>query len=242
MTAPRPFFVTASFDDGHEDDLVVAEALLKRGAKATFYVALNAGRGGPEISSSTVRRLAALGMEIGSHTARHQILKGRSYDDVLQDLVDGRRGVEDMLGGPVAGLSYPEGVHDDLVVRAAREAGFKYARTTVAFRTTPTGDSFRLPVTVEFERKSTVAHARHAARDGNVAGLFHWLLDARLATDPVAMSRAFASAASRRGGFLHLRSRSWEIVKNDLLSPLDEAIAHALSLQGAVPVVNAATA
>lgn len=235
--APRPWSFTGSFDDGHEDDLVVAERFARVGAKASFYVALNAP-GRPEISGVSLRRLRALGMEVGSHSARHRPLTGRPYDDVLADLIDGKKGVEDLIGEPVTALSYPEGIHDDLVVRAAAEAGFTTARTTVAFRTRGVGDPLRLPVTVEFERKSALRHARHAARDGNVAGLTGWLRDAGLATDPVAMTRAFIRAAARRGEFVHVRTRSWEIVRNGLLDALDAVLAAAAATPGVRHVVN----
>jgi peptidoglycan/xylan/chitin deacetylase (PgdA/CDA1 family) len=231
-SAPRsgPLF-TASFDDGHEDDLVTAERFAKAGARATFYVALNAPDA-PEISAASLRRLRALGMEVGSHTARHRLLTGRPYDDVLRDLVDGRRGVEDLIGEPVTALSYPEGACDDGVARAAAEAGFKTARTTIAFRTALGNDPFRLPVTVEFEKKSGFAHARHALRDGNVVGLARWATTGGLSADPVRLVKRFLVAASRHGGFVHLRARSWEIVRGGLLDDLDAVLAAAASTPG----------
>jgi peptidoglycan/xylan/chitin deacetylase (PgdA/CDA1 family) len=243
MNAPAlPFTFTSSFDDGHEDDLIVAEALARRGAKATFYVAMNRGFGAPEISAASARKLVAMGMEVGSHSASHKPLVGKPYADVVEDLTAGKKGVEDMIGAPVVSLSYPEGIYDAGVVRAAAEAGFKVARTTVAFRTAPTGDPLRLPITFEFERKSAYRHARHAARDGNVYGLLRWALDAGLATDPVAASRAFVAAAARRGGFVHLRTRSWEVVKNGLLEPLDAAVAAACAVPGVRHATNAEVA
>lgn len=56
-----------------------------------------------------VRDLRALGMEIHSHTRTHRILQTVPLDELADELRGARRDLEEQLGEPVRGVSYPVG-------------------------------------------------------------------------------------------------------------------------------------
>ena len=84
------------------------------------------------LSWPEVRRLAASGVAIGSHTVEHPRLS-RLEDAVLAwELRESRRRIEEEVGAPVRSLAYPSGDHDARVVTGAGAAGYQIAFTTVA--------------------------------------------------------------------------------------------------------------
>jgi peptidoglycan/xylan/chitin deacetylase (PgdA/CDA1 family) len=73
---------------------------------------------------SELRALHAQGVTLGAHTRHHvpltRVPQGRVREELRESLRDLRREIGDVL--PT--LSYPYGMHDDRVVRVAREEGF----------------------------------------------------------------------------------------------------------------------
>ncbi|MEU8759823.1 polysaccharide deacetylase family protein [Streptomyces sp. NPDC048659] len=143
--------VGLTFDDGYADFLESAVPLLRRhGFTATVYV-LPGRLGGdnawdelgprkPLLDEDGIRRAAAAGMEIGSHGLRHVDLvaladaaagpgeAGAAAEAaLLAETRHSRELIEDITGDPVDGFCYPYGKTDTRVVRAVREAGYRYA-------------------------------------------------------------------------------------------------------------------
>lgn len=77
-----------------------------------------------------LRRLQALGMEIGGHTVNHPILSVES-DTVIAEEINGcKKRLDSELPEPVASFCYPNGTpvdFDERVKRCVREAGFASA-------------------------------------------------------------------------------------------------------------------
>jgi peptidoglycan/xylan/chitin deacetylase (PgdA/CDA1 family) len=206
----QPLTVTTSWDDGHALDLRTAELLCKFGLKGTFYVTFN-HPGRPEITPGQIRELAALGMEIGSHTLSHRLLIQVPPGEVFRELNESKRRLEDIVGQPVRAISYPLGYTNAAVLQAWKQAGYTLGRTTEAFRWSYRFDPARMPVTAEFNRGTRLGIARHAARDGNLRGLWRWFRHAGLTSDPVVLSRGLAEHVAARGGVFHLLSRSPDV-------------------------------
>lgn len=104
----------------------------------------------PERSPRTVAARAdildlhAAGMEIGSHTITHPKLTTLEPQRLASELRDSKATLEDLIGGPVESLAYPYGLHDARVIKAAREAGYLNAASTIYWVNTPTTDPYRL--------------------------------------------------------------------------------------------------
>jgi peptidoglycan/xylan/chitin deacetylase (PgdA/CDA1 family) len=123
--------VEITFDDGNDSDVAVALPELRtRGLRATFFVVVERiGRPG-FLSWDGVHALAAAGMSIGSHGARHvpwRRLDGAGLDE---ELAGSRRAIEEALGSEVHEAAVPFGAYDRRVLSAARRAGYERVLTS----------------------------------------------------------------------------------------------------------------
>jgi peptidoglycan/xylan/chitin deacetylase (PgdA/CDA1 family) len=145
---PRRSFVV-TVDDGFRD---CVEPLLRHAdvAPQLFVPTLELGGRSwwagdePVAGWEEVGRLAAAGVAIGSHTRRHASLPDVPDEALADELAGSRDDLAERLGAPPAALAYPHGRHDDRVVRAAGEAGYRLAFTTLPGRNGVGSDPFRL--------------------------------------------------------------------------------------------------
>lgn len=177
LTAPpteRTLVVT--FDDAHRSVLEQAAPVMSRlGLQGTVYVPTEyAGSdrpmawGGYDIWLDTehegelrcmswdeLRDLAAVGWEVGSHTLSHPRLPRLSDAEIAVELGESRRECEERMGVPCRSIAYPYSAYDDRVVRAAAEAGYRFAATV------PRGP--RAPLPLQWPRVD-VYHGESAGR------------------------------------------------------------------------------
>ena len=86
-----------TFDDGHVSNLKAVDALAQRDFTAEFFV--NPATVGTQghLGWAELREMAAAGMSIQSHGFHHRYLDMLSPQDVMTELVDSRREIEDRL-------------------------------------------------------------------------------------------------------------------------------------------------
>lgn len=138
--------VTFSFDDGVTQDIRLVELLNQYGLKATFNLnSLTLGTRGMlghegkriahyKIHKEDVRGLYA-GHEVASHTLDHPNLTQLPDDEVLRQVVEDQKNLEQLVGYPIVGFAYPCGGknHDERVVTLIREnTSIKYCRTILS--------------------------------------------------------------------------------------------------------------
>ncbi|HXV58054.1 MAG TPA: polysaccharide deacetylase family protein [Gaiellaceae bacterium] len=140
----RSFHVT--FDDAYRSVEEVLPALRGLGVGVTVFACSDLAAEGaalavPEVAPRAVgheeeiltmdwealRRAAALGVEIGSHTRSHPHLTRLGDEELRTELADSRRALEEHIQRPCRYLAYPYGESDDRVRHAAREAGYEAA-------------------------------------------------------------------------------------------------------------------
>jgi len=94
-----------------------------------------------------VAELAALGMEVGSHTVHHVALSECDDERILEELTTAAAHIKQWTGRSASeqALSYPLGKYDDRVIRMAREVGHPMAYA-VGSGKAPTADHlYELP-------------------------------------------------------------------------------------------------
>ncbi|MCX6377310.1 MAG: polysaccharide deacetylase family protein, partial [Armatimonadetes bacterium] len=79
------------------------------------------------LDADDVRELSAAGFEIGSHGMTHAHLTELSDAELKTEVAESKRVLEDFIGAPVTGFSYPYGEWDARVRDAVMEAGYEYA-------------------------------------------------------------------------------------------------------------------
>lgn len=84
----------------------------------------------PLLNLEQLGQLREAGFELHSHTRRHPDLTTLSDEELLEELTGSQRELEQLLNQPVHYLAYPYGRHDERVMQAARNAGYKAAFST----------------------------------------------------------------------------------------------------------------
>ena len=96
------------------------------------------------------------GMQIGAHTANHQILAKLSRSRARQEIAASKQALEAMLGRKIDLFAYPNGKpgtdYSAETVELVRELGFAAAFTTVAAANTAASDPFQLARYTPWER------------------------------------------------------------------------------------------
>lgn len=115
---------------------------------AADRLAGGAGRiAAPMIGVEGVRAWRAAGMEVGSHTLRHRVLARLSREECRRDLGASRASLEEICGGPVVHLSYPNGGAGDWNTTTSEDAaaaGYQTAVTTIEGHNHPGSDPMAL--------------------------------------------------------------------------------------------------
>lgn len=125
-------------------DFKIIEILNKYNMKATFN--LNSGRFGcsfplvwdgvnveRKIVFADMVKEGYFGHEVAAHTVTHARLKSISEDDIIKEVVDDIKNLENLVGYDVRGMAYPCSEVDDRVLKIIKErTPIKYARTTIA--------------------------------------------------------------------------------------------------------------
>ncbi|MEG1709994.1 MAG: polysaccharide deacetylase family protein, partial [Acinetobacter sp.] len=141
--------VAITFDDGYLDNLENAYPILEKyQAKATIYVVVdrhdrdwstykkahhNSGELAREakLNDEQVQFLAQSGLvEIGSHTMTHANLDKLDDAQCLQELLESKIQLEQLIHQPVTSFAYPFGIYSQRDVALAKQAGYSNAVTT----------------------------------------------------------------------------------------------------------------
>ena len=155
--------VLITFDDGYRSTLDFAVPALRRyGFTATFFVVAGLLGGTnawdadefqePLLAADEVRRLDALGFEIGSHTLTHAKLPPLPDSVLAWELSESKRVLEDVTSKPVSVVAYPWSEHCSRVHQAAEDAGYRAGailRRRTNFSTTPRFELRRIGVNDE---------------------------------------------------------------------------------------------
>lgn len=79
------------------------------------------------ITLEQTREMFAAGVDIGSHSMRHDDLPSLGRSVCEKDLRDSKELLEDLLSAPIPTLAYPKGRHDSVVREAAKATGYSAA-------------------------------------------------------------------------------------------------------------------
>ena len=123
--------VIISFDDGWENQYTYAlPLLLKYGFTATFFIPTGIIGHRHLLSWAEIKKLDRAGMVIGSHSETHPFLDKIPDEQLKKETMESKKILESGLGKPVNDFAYPYGEYNDRVIRIAKAAGYRTARTT----------------------------------------------------------------------------------------------------------------
>ena len=119
--------LTLSYDDGRVSDRRLVSILNGAGLKGSFH--LNAGLlgQGERLPASEIRSLYE-GHEVAAHSLTHPTLARCPREQVARQILDDRAALEDIVGYPVRGFSYPNGSLSAEIAELLPLVGVEYAR------------------------------------------------------------------------------------------------------------------
>ena len=121
--------LTLSYDDGIIHDRRLVEIFNTYGLKGSFH--LNSGSlGKPDYLTASVVKALYSGHEVSVHTVTHPFFNSIPKEHLVMEVMEDRRALEELVGYPVRGMSYPFGSFNQEVVHALPILGIQYARTT----------------------------------------------------------------------------------------------------------------
>ncbi|SFB75383.1 polysaccharide deacetylase family protein [Butyrivibrio sp. YAB3001] len=126
--------LTLSYDDGKIADRRLVALFNEYGLKGTFNV--NSGLECKEFSKPYEERIPLSeykelykGHEVACHTVMHPTIARCPKEQMVLQVIEDRRKLEEALGVTVRGLAYPNGSFSDNVVDALKACGIRHART-----------------------------------------------------------------------------------------------------------------
>lgn len=120
--------LTMSYDDGNVADLRLVEIFNKNGIKGSFHINAGLDNYVMKLSDDEFRKLYS-GHEVSAHSYTHPTIARSPKEQIVQQVIFDRQGLERKCGYPVRGLSYPNGSVSDEVVSVLESCGVEYART-----------------------------------------------------------------------------------------------------------------
>ena len=100
----------------------------RHGLKGTFNLNAGIDWDAKRIPPEEYRSLYA-GHEVACHTYTHPTIARCPLEQVAQQILADRRGLESLTGAPVRGLAYPNGSYSEEIIRMLPALGIRHART-----------------------------------------------------------------------------------------------------------------
>lgn len=146
--------LTMSYDDGREEDRRLVALFNKYGIKGTFNlnygIDWNARTDELRVPIAEYKELYK-GHEMASHTYTHPTIERCPLEQVVEQILEDRKGLEALAGYPVRGLAYPNGSYSEEIEKLLPALGIRYARIVGS------SDNFAMPRNF-MEWKATCHH------------------------------------------------------------------------------------
>lgn len=125
----RPIVIT--FDDGYRDLYTTAFPILQaHGFTAVAYIVTGFVDRPEYVTRAQVIEMDHAGIEIASHTVNHADLSHTSFGSTMNEVVQSKRWLEQLVGHLVLDFAYPSGKFNSRAIEAVRQAGYDTAVTT----------------------------------------------------------------------------------------------------------------
>ncbi|MBP2653489.1 MAG: polysaccharide deacetylase [Firmicutes bacterium] len=125
----KPLLIT--FDDSYQDNYDNAFPILKENnSVAAFFVITGMiDRNKDRLTSNEIKEMSAAGMSFGSHTVSHLPLSQKPDERMQNELLFSKQFLEEMLGGAISSIAYPEGCFTENAIQMAIEQGYNIGFT-----------------------------------------------------------------------------------------------------------------
>ena len=227
--------ITTSWDDGHPTDLRLAELLNKYGISATFYIPIfNEER--DCMSPQQINELAQV-FDIGGHTCNHVNLTKISLTEVIKEITECKKLLEDIISKEISIFAYPWGMFNHQVIDCVEKAGFIGGRTTRSL-TRRIQDPYTIDTTVNATNWWFAPYIKHSFLSKDPAFFFFMLRNGLFFKDWHLLAMETLDFVIRNGGVWHLWGHSWEIDQNSDWERLEKVLQKISAISKEVIIVN----
>lgn len=150
---------TLSYDDGRNADRRLIDIFNKYQVKGSFHI--NSGLLGTHdrIPAHEVKGIYK-GHEISVHTVNHPTIARIPKEELVLQIMEDRRVLEELVGYPVRGMSYPNGSYTKQIVDMLPHLGIEYARVVGGHQTYGMPDNFLTWQSTCHHNKGSIEHAK----------------------------------------------------------------------------------
>ncbi len=127
--------LTMSYDDGGINDKRLVEIFNKYGIKGTFHIDGRAIESRREFWQNDAKKLYE-GHELSVHTENHPHLYNLNDSELMNEVLENKRQLEEICGYTIRGMSYPYGDFNSRIEKVVEMCGIKYARTVCSTNST----------------------------------------------------------------------------------------------------------
>lgn len=120
--------LTLSYDDGKQEDRRLVQMLNRYHVKGTFHLNYGLMDQDIRINKEEIKDIYK-GHEVASHSMTHPTIARCPLPMTVQEILQDREGLEQLVGYPVRGFSYPNGSYHKEIVAMLPALGIRYART-----------------------------------------------------------------------------------------------------------------
>jgi len=213
--------LTLSWDDGPEQDRRAAEVMSKYGLSATFYAPCTNSEGRAVLSPTDMKELSSE-FEIGGHTLEHRYLDSLSPEEIIRQVSDGKRELEQILGNEIQGFCYPGGRHNAAIRQAVQNAGYGYARTIEMFRTDLGSNVFEIPTSLQFYPHRFLPLIRNFLKHGSWQKRLRNFVSHHTSSRFPSNIERFADHQAGGAAYIHIWGHTWEIEEYGLWGEFEE--------------------
>ena len=211
--------ITTSWDDGHPQDLKLAELLDKYNLPATFYIP----KTNPEhvvMDESAIFELSKK-FEIGGHTLNHvRLYKNKSAGFLENEIQGCYNWIKDLQGYPPVSFCFPGGVINKASIKAVNNAGFKVMRTTELLSTAVHPIDNLSPTTLQLFQHPRTSYLKNLIKRQQYKSLILWL-KTNGSADILKLTDFYLEEVVKNDGCFHLWGHSWEIEEYNLWNKLE---------------------
>ena len=126
----KPIILT--FDDGYVDFYTNAfPELKKRNLSAVIYLITDKLNTDGYMTTDQIKEMQNFNIEIGSHTLTHANLQELSDEELKKEISDSKTFLENLTRESVLSFCYQYGKYNSRSKKIVKEAGYKYAVTTI---------------------------------------------------------------------------------------------------------------
>ena len=120
------------FDDGWKGIYDAKDFFIENKIFPTIFIAVDLIGSEGHLTTEQIIEMKNLGFTFEAHSWSHKDLTSFTQDELIHELVDSKRQLEDIVGEQMKALCFPEGRFSDQVLEVANKAGYKELYSSIS--------------------------------------------------------------------------------------------------------------